>query len=89
MLRTESTKQTNMCGNRSTASPDVRSFYCQPSSITSYHGSDMSVVMIRCRIPYYNEQWMVVVAEEYLVNHEGQHQRMDRPVDVVIDAHQG
>ena len=38
---------------------------------------------------YYKEQWMVVVAEEDLVNMAGQHQGMDRPVDVVIDVHRG
>ena len=37
----------------------------------------------------YKEQRMVVVAEEDIVNHEGQHQKMDRPVDVVIAAHRG
>ena len=33
--RTESIKQTSMCGIRSTSSPDVRSFYCQPSNVAS------------------------------------------------------
>ena len=58
-----------MSGNWLISSPDVRSFYCQLSSVASYHGLAMSVVIIRCRTSYYNEEWMVVVAEEYLVNH--------------------
>ena len=66
---TDIIKRTNMCGNRSISSPDVRSFCCQPSSFTSYHSSAMSVVMIHYRRSYYKEQWMVVVAEEDLVNH--------------------
>ena len=33
------------------------------SNVASYHGSAMSVVMIRYRKSYYKEQWMVVVAE--------------------------
>ena len=32
---------------------DVRNFYCQPSSVASYHDSAMSVVTIRCQKPYY------------------------------------
>ena len=43
---------------RSISSPDVRSFYCQPSHVASYHGSAMSVVTIRCRRSHYKEQWM-------------------------------
>ena len=41
--------------NRSPLSPDVMSFYCQPSSIASYHDSVMSAVMICClmKILYY------------------------------------
>ena len=50
--------RTNMCDNRPISSPDVRSFYCQPSGVASYHGSAMSVVMIRSRKSYYKEQWM-------------------------------
>ena len=46
---TESIKRTNMCDNRSISSPDVRKFYHQPSSVASYHGSAMPVVMIDCR----------------------------------------
>ena len=42
---------------------------CQPSIIASHHGSAMYVVMTRCRRSCYKEQWMVVVAEEDLVNH--------------------
>ena len=38
---TENKKQTNMHDNRSISSPDVRSFYCQPSSVARYHGSDV------------------------------------------------
>ena len=63
---TDSIKQTNMYGNGSISSPDVRSFYCPPPSVASYHGAVMSVVMIRCRR---EEQWVVVVAEKYLINH--------------------
>ena len=44
----EKIKQTNMYGNRSISSPDIRSFCCQSSSITSYHGLAMSAVMICC-----------------------------------------
>ena len=64
----EGIKQTNMYGNRSISSPDVRSFYCQPSSITSYHGSAASIVVIRYQRSYYREQWMVVITEEGLIN---------------------
>ena len=45
----ESIKQTNMFGNRSVSSPDVRSLHCQSSSIASCHGSAMFVVMNHCR----------------------------------------
>ena len=38
-------------------------------SITSYHGSAMSVVTIRCQRSCYKEQWVVVATEEDLVNH--------------------
>ena len=31
------------------SSPDIRIFYCQPSSVASCHGLAMSVVVIRCR----------------------------------------
>ena len=79
---TERIKQMNVW-QQVDPSPDVRSFYCQPSSIASYHGSAMSAVMIRCRSSYYKEQSTVVVAEEDLVEHQG----MDRPVDVVIAGH--
>ena len=41
--------QTNMYGKRSTSSPDVWSFYCQPSSVASYRCSTTSVIMIHCR----------------------------------------
>ena len=58
---TEGIKQTNIYGNRSLSSPDVGSFYCQSSSVASWHGLAMSVMVIRCRISYYKEQWMVVV----------------------------
>ena len=57
------------------SSSDGRSFYCQPSSVASYHGSVMSIVMILCRRSYckvshiVEEQWMVVVADEDIVNH--------------------
>ena len=39
------------------------------STVASYYGSTMSVVMIRCRRSYYKEQWMLGVAEEDRVNH--------------------
>ena len=58
-----------MWGSRSISSSDVWSFYYKPSSVASYHGSAISVVMIRYRRSHYKEQWMVVVAEEVLVNH--------------------
>ena len=59
------------------------------SSVASYHGSAVSLMMVRCQRSYYEEQWMVGVAEEDLAIMEGQHQGMDRPVDVVIAAHSG
>ena len=39
------------------------------STVASYHGSAMFVVMIRHRGSYYKEQWMVGVAVEDCVNH--------------------
>ena len=74
---TESLKQTNMYGNRSISSPDIRRCYRQLTSVASYHDSAMSVVMIRCQRSYYDEQCMVyhalfivtiVVAQEDRVN---------------------
>ena len=56
------------------------------SSVACYHDLTIFGVMIRCHGSYYKEQWMVVVAEEDLINHGRQHQGMDRPVDVVIAA---
>ena len=47
------------------------------------------MAMIRCRRSYSKEHWMVVVAEEDLVNHEEPRKGMDRPVIVVIAAHRG
>ena len=35
-------------GNMSVSWPNIRSFYCHPVSVESYHGSAMSVVTIRC-----------------------------------------
>ena len=69
VYHTKSIKQRNMYGSRSVSSSDVGSFYCQPSNITSYRGSAMSVVIIRCRKSHHEEQWMVVVAEKDFVNH--------------------
>ena len=66
---TGSIKQMKMCGNRSTSSSDVRSFYCQLPSVTSCHCSAMSVIMICCRRWYYKEQRMVIVTEKDLINH--------------------
>ena len=43
---------------------DVWSYYCQPSSVASYHAAAMSVVVIRCQRSRFKEQWMVVVTEE-------------------------
>ena len=48
----ESMKETNMYGNRSISSPDVSNFNSQPSSVTSYHGSAMSAITIRCQKSY-------------------------------------
>ena len=54
---TESIKRTNMYGNRSISSPDVRNFYGQLSSVTSFHDSAMSDdVTTRCQKSYYREQ---------------------------------
>ena len=47
----------------------VRRFYCRPSNVASYHGSAISVAMIRCWRSYYKERRMVVVVKEDLVNH--------------------
>ena len=52
-----------------------------------YHGSAKYVVMIRGRRSYYKELWMIVVAEEDLQIIEGQHEGMDRPVDVIAANH--
>ena len=41
-------KETNKYDSKSVFSPDVRSFYCQPSSVTSYHGSAMSFTHFLC-----------------------------------------
>ena len=53
----QSIKQTHMYGNSSISSPDVRSFYRQPSSIANYHGSAMSAVKIRYQKSYYKMDW--------------------------------
>ena len=53
-ISTENIKQTNMYGNRSVFSPDVRSFYCQPSCVESYHGSAMSVVIAAKSFGYFD-----------------------------------
>ena len=39
------------------------------SSVASYHGLALSVVMIRCQRAYDQEQRMVVIAQEDLINH--------------------
>ena len=64
---TESIKRTNMYSNRSLSSPDVRSFYCQPSQVImvgpclpSWYAAEIS---------YYNGQRIIVIAEEDRVNH--------------------
>ena len=41
----ENIKQMNLYGNRSTSPPDVRSSYCQLSSVTSYLGSVMLLLL--------------------------------------------
>ena len=64
----ENTKQTIIYGNRSIFLPDERRFYCQLSSVASYHGSSTSAITIRCQKPYYKEQWIVVLTEEDPVN---------------------
>ena len=48
------------------------------STVASYHGSAMSVVMIRCRRSDYKEQWK-----------HSRYQVVDRAVDVVITVHRG
>ena len=65
---TESISPTTMCGNGSTSSPDDRSSCCKPSSVASYHGSVMCVVIIRCRRSYYKEMSTEDVAEEDRAN---------------------
>ena len=65
----EQKKQTNMHGNRWISSMDARSFHCQSFNVASYHGSATSVAKVRCWRSYYNEQWMVFVAEEDFANH--------------------
>ena len=47
------------------------------SIVAGYHDSAMSVVMIRCR--RWKEPWMVVAAQEDLVNHGRATSRRDRP----------
>ena len=42
-------------------------FYCQPTNVASYHGSATYVILTRCRISHYKEQWMVLVADEVTV----------------------
>ena len=49
---TDSVQRTTTYGNRSISSSDIRNFFCQPSSVASYHGSAMSAVMIRCQRSY-------------------------------------
>ena len=68
--QTESTKQANMYDSMLISSPDVRSFHCQHSSMTSCRGSAMSVVIICCQRSYYKEPWTAVggVAGEGPVN---------------------
>ena len=62
-------KMCRMCNNnRSISSPDIRSFCSQPPGVACYHGSAMSVVVLRCRGSYYKEQWMTVDADVDLVN---------------------
>ena len=53
-----------MYDNWSVYSPDFRNFYCQPSSLASYHGSVMSAAKTRCQKSYCREQYVVGVAEE-------------------------
>ena len=65
-------------------SPNVTNFHCPPSSVANFHGSAMSVVMIRCRRSYYKEQWMVVVADEDLVNHGRTTSRNDQSMSSLL-----
>ena len=58
-----------MYGDRSVSSLGVRSFCCQLSGVVNYHGLAMSVVRYAAEYHTTKEQWVVVVAEEDLVNH--------------------
>ena len=53
------TKQTNVYGNRSISSPDVRNLYCQSSSVAGIHGSAISAVKKRCQKSYNREHYTV------------------------------
>ena len=56
------------------------------SSVASYHGLTMSAITKRYQKPYYMEQY--IAADENCVYHGVglQHQGVDRPVIVVVDA---
>ena len=87
---TDSIKQTNMYGNRPVSSSDVRSFYRQLPCVACYRCSAMSVFMICSRKSYYiNERGQYSSQMKSSQIMKGQHQGMDRPVDVVIAAHRG
>ena len=49
---TKNSKLTNMHGNRSISSTDVRNCYCQPSNVASYPGLAMSAATIRFQKSY-------------------------------------
>ena len=87
VYHTRSTERTIVHGSRSISSPDVWNFYYQRSSVTSYHGSTMSAITIRCQTSFYREHWMEVVAELDHVNPGGATSKMDIPVIVVLAVH--
>ena len=73
---TESIIQTNLRGNRSLSSPDVRIFYCQLLRVASNHGSAMSVVIIHCgRFATKNSGWHALQRKTLLIM-KGRHQGM-------------
>ena len=48
----------------------------------------MSAVMIRCQKSQYMDQWVVDVQRKTTYIMEGEHQGTDRPVTVIVAAHQ-
>ena len=83
---TENIKRTNMYGNRSLSSLDVRSFYCQPPSVASYHGSavcidTLPIIILQGTVDGSRRRGRP--RKSLKDNISG----MDRPVYVVIVAH--